>query len=193
MLLTKEYVASPSGIDLLLPEHIESGEEIVAEDYLSLAFDPGGTTGWSLFAVNRAAMRSETYGILNNISFWSAGQFAGPEGSQAQRMAALAHHWRVSSIVIEDFILRKFTMARELLAPVRVTARFQMAFELLDNPSPHGIVFQPASLAMTAVTDERQKEWGFWLPGQPHANDATKHNITWLRRKKAIIKKQVAA
>jgi hypothetical protein len=49
---------------------------------------------------------------------------------------------------------------------------------------PRYFVKQSASLAMTTVTDDRQKEWGFWLPGKPHARDAVKHNLTFLWRQK---------
>jgi hypothetical protein len=40
------------------------------------------------------------------------------------------------------------------------------------------------SLAMSTVPDDRQKRWGFWVPGKEHARDAVKHNITFLKRRK---------
>jgi hypothetical protein len=40
---------------------------------------------------------------------------------------------------------------------------------------------------MTTMTDERLRSIGAWLPGQPHANDASRHVWTWLRRKKALL------
>lgn len=167
-------------------------------DYLCAAFDPGGTTGWALFAVARSALHDPEEKILANITFWSAGEFSGSESSHARRMAKLVRSWRVASTIMEDFILRKFTMGRELLAPVRVTAAFMYALEYEARPSDSSterdryktVVFQPPSLAMSGLVDGVQREVGLWLPGQPHANDATKHAVTWLRRKKAILSKQ---
>ena len=182
----------PDGV--IAPESLESST--LGGDYLCIAFDPGGTTGWALFGVSRKALRSPDEKILANITFWSAGEFGGPESSHAFRMSYLVRSWRIASVVVEDFILRKFTMGRELLAPVRVTAAFLYALEHEVEPDdPYKdrhktVVYQPPSLAMSGLSDGVQKQVGLWLPGQPHANDATKHAVTWLRRKKTILAKQ---
>lgn len=185
---------SPEGI--ITPDSLEPYPVVLMGDYLCAAFDPGGKTGWSLFAVAKKALLDPDEKILANITFWSAGEFSGSESSHAYRMSYLVRSWRVASTIMEDFILRKFTMGRELLAPVRVTAAFMYALEHEvdpDDPYPERyktVVFQPPSLAMSGLVDGVQREVGLWLPGQPHANDATKHAVTWLRRKKAILSKQ---
>lgn len=46
----------------------------------------------------------------------------------------------------------------------------------------HQIVLQQASAAKTAVTNERLREWGWYQPGQDHANDALRHLGLYLIR-----------
>lgn len=45
---------------------------------------------------------------------------------------------------------------------------------------PISIDYQMAVQAKGFVTDERLKEWGFWLPGMRHSRDAIRHGIYWL-------------
>lgn len=163
-----------------------------AEDaFTVLAFDPGGTTGWSAFGVHKSAMRAESFPILDNILFWSAGQFSGPEFPQVFCMTALVEAWPLAGVVVEDFILRKFNMGRDLLAPVRVGDAFCYELWRVSEGRRYAVRQQPA-LAMTTITDERQHDIGMWIPGCPHANDAIKHGLTWLRRKKALLRKETS-
>lgn len=84
-----------------------------------------------------------------------------------------------SVVVIEDFILRERTQSRQLLAPVRVSARLE------DRLHSHGykgeIVYQTPSDAKSIVTDERLKAWGLWHSGSPHIRDAWRHLVKYLR------------
>lgn len=172
----------------IAPDDIEweSGEP---EPFYVLAFDPGGTTGWAVFGIWPEAMSDPAQPILGNVAFWSAGQFTGPEDDQVDQMISLVEAWpEESDIAVEDFILRQFTMARDLLAPVRVTAAFKYALR------PRTFTRQQPSLAMRSVTDDRLKAWGFWAPlkGQEHARDAVKHAITRLRLLKEQFVKEAA-
>lgn len=159
--------------------------------YVCMSFDPGLTTGWAVFGCYMVALRSDKYRILENIDFWSAGEFRGTEREVARQMLSLAAAWPDAHIVCEDFILRQYGAQRELLAPVRITARFDQGLEIAGDERK--IILQQPALAMTTVTDDRLKSSGFWNPtsGQPHARDAIRHNITWLRRAKEILKVQV--
>lgn len=161
--------------------------------YEVVALDPGETTGWAVFGVYMIALRSGEYSILSNIDFWSEGQITGPEDLQAKKMVDLCEAWPAAHRVVEDFVLRKFTQSRSLLAPVRITAKFEHGLWLRD-PDDCKYILQQPSLAMTAVTDERLKAWGYWNPlvGQEHARDAVRHAITWLRRAKEILKIEVS-
>jgi hypothetical protein len=154
--------------------------------YVSIAFDPGGTTGWSVFGVHIDAIYAPEFRLKDNIEFWSAGQFFGPERSQCAEMWALVEAWPRAKIVMEDFVLRKFTSARELLSPVRITARFDE--RLACEGDDRCIILQQSSLAMTAFTDDRLRRLGLYnhLSGQEHARDSVRHNLTWLRRAKKL-------
>lgn len=159
--------------------------------YVCATFDQGGTTGWSVFGIYMDALRSDDYKILDNIAFWSAGEFTGSENSQVDQMLALASNWQDAHLLLEDFHLRQLAGGSEMLSPVRLMAAFRYGLHLMD-PNRNFII-QAGTLAMTTITDERQKEWGFWIPGQQHARDAVKHNLTWLRRAKEIMTVRTSA
>lgn len=167
------------GNSVITPEDV--GDAYDEDDYTILAYDPGGTTGWAMMGIHKMAIRRPELLILANISWWSAGELTGSEHKQALAMSAGADAWPRAHIVVEDFILQKFSPARDLLAPVRVTARFQQTIG--ERP----VVFQMPSLAMTAVTDDRQREWGFWVVGSEHARVSVKHSLVWAQRAKKIV------
>lgn len=168
--------------EALLPR--EEAEELYGDEadpdmYIVLSLDPGGTTGWSIFGIHPDAMSGDpAIQVVPNVEFWLAGQFEGEEHDQADEIVDLVGHWPSARLVCEDFILRKHSQARELLSPVRLTAVVSWAIR------PRYLVLQQPSLAMTTITDERQKAMGFWLPGQQHARDAIKHNLTFLKRQR---------
>lgn len=149
-------------------------------------FDQGGTTGWAVFNFWAEALTDPEYKILSNIHSWSAGEFNGSETEMTDMMMELVEAWpRRSFVGYEDFILRKFSMGRELLSPVRLGARLEDRMycagrsEQLQPP-------QSSSMALTKVTEDRMRRWGFWAPlaGQPHARDAVAHVITYASRLK---------
>jgi hypothetical protein len=90
--------------------------------------------------------------------------------------------------IFEDFILQERTQDRSLLSPVRLTAK---AEQILWSPwcRDEFIWMQPqsASDAKSTCTDDRMRRWGLWIPGQPHATDATRHLIVALRRIRALL------
>lgn len=165
--------------------------------YTAIAFDPGGTTGWSVTSVELDAIEDPDVRILDSITHWSAGEFTGPEHDQVDQMLELVDEWADDAdIVMEKFILRMMSMDPALLSPVRIGYMFEYGLrtgsscrrskrtgqpERADN-----IIWQQPSLAMTTMTDDRLRSIGLWIPtaGKPHARDATRHTLTWLRRKK---------
>jgi hypothetical protein len=164
--------------------------------YQSIAYDPGGTTGWSVMCVHDVAMRSLDYKILDNITFWSAGEFTGDEDSLVDQMLGLAEAWPEAKVIGEGFDLRTENRSSDVLSPVRILAAFRYA---LGHPaprsgcSPRGVIIQMPALAKASVTDDRLERWGFAerLRGLQHARDAVRHNITWLRRAKDILSAHV--
>jgi hypothetical protein len=146
------------------------------DNYQIIALDPGGTTGWALFQVHPDAMTGDPdITVMSNIEWWTAGEFTGSSLSQCDEVVELCVSWPGARLVTEDFKLRQ--MAAEL-DPVEINHTVAWALR------PRYFVKQSAALAMGTVTDDRQKAWGFWIPGKPHARDAVKHAITFLKRKK---------
>jgi len=151
------------------------------ELYQVIALDPGGTTGWSLFQVHPDAMTGDPeIPVFPNIQWWTAGEFTGTQDKQVDEIVELVESWPQARLVTEQFILRQMNA---LLDPVEINAILRWAVR------PRYWVQQQPGLAMSTVTDARQKSWGFWVPGKEHARDAVKHNITYLkRRKEAAVK-----
>lgn len=151
-----------------------------ADMFQVCAFDPGGTTGWAVFHVHEVAMYDPGYPILANVEYWWAGEFSGALVKQSDEMVELCEAWEDADIVSEDFILRQFLPGREVLDPVRLN------FALECRVRPRIVAYQQSSLAMSVVTDDRMRAWGFWNPlaGKPHARDAVRHAVTYLRRRK---------
>lgn len=174
----------PNGYKTLLPEHVDPSWREKRE-YAILGCDPGGVTGWALFVLDKLALLKPDWKILEHIYFWSSGEWTGPEARHAYAAVQLARAWS-ATMVVEDFILRTLRGGRELLAPVRVTAGIEQELYEPSGGSSH-IIRQQPSLAMGTMTDIRLKEQGLWLPGLPHGNDATRHVLTWARRKKALL------
>lgn len=86
----------------------------------------------------------------------------------------------VTDVVLEDFILRQGTQARNLLSPVRLSAG--LAQEVLRSNRLIGVTMQSASDAKSVVTDDRLRALGLWQVGQQHARDACRHLALFLRR-----------
>ena len=165
--------------------------EMMGQDYKDPAttiiwFDQGGTTGWAVFNIWPEALSDPGYKILSNIHSWSAGEFTGSEADQTDSMMDLIDAWGEDSFVgYEDFILRTFSMSRELLSPVRLAARLEDRM-YRDKRTSQLQTPQSASMAKTKVTDDRLQRWGFWNPlkGQEDARDAVRHCITFASRLK---------
>jgi hypothetical protein len=161
-----------------------AGEEEEA-GYQVIAFDPGGTTGWALFQVHPEAMMGDpSIAVLPNIEWWTAGEFTGNLDDQCDEAVELIASWPHARLVSEQFILRQMNAD---LAPVEMNAKMRWAFR------PRYFTLQQPALAMSTVTDDRQKSWGFWLPGKPHARDGIKHAITFLKRRKEAAVKEARA
>lgn len=151
-----------------------------------IAFDPGGTTGWSLLVlpreINGIDIFSLPFGdILKNRVIWEHGEIdCYEEDLGASAMMQLVQEYPNAGVVVEDFVLRadRFERSRNLLSPVRLTAKLE---HYLWRTGRKMLLQQP-SLAKTTVTDDRLKIWGCYVPGMPHARDADRHIITFIRR-----------
>lgn len=146
-----------------------------------VAIDPGGTTGWSVMKVHPEALCRPRVSILRNIEHWSHGEVTGPEDRQTMEIMGIIEQWPGCCILIEDFILRKLLKSRELLSPVRLTAKLEYACFL--SGITDRVFKQAGNHAMDTATNERLKRWGLYerAGGLEHARDADRHAITWLR------------
>lgn len=169
---------------------VKLAEIYPASNYTCVAFDPGGTTGWAVFTIYPDAMKDPEYKILHNVVSWNCGQFTGSENQQLDEMLDLCAAWDEADIVSEDFILRQYRKDRELLTPVRLNAGLEYGLWLAADRKAElvrPIYLQQPSLAKSTMTDPRLKEAGYLEPtaGTPHARDAVRHALTFLRRRKA--------
>lgn len=158
-----------------------------------IAFDPGGTTGWSVFLVHPEALSDPDTSVLMNVHHWEHGQLTGRETHVAAEMLALAMAWPHAVLVIEDFILRTQSKSRDVLSPVRLT--FGLEFGLAMREDPRRLFTQSARDAKSTCTDDRLKEWGYYKRegGEEHARDADRHSLLFLRRAKKSPKLRAAA
>lgn len=172
--------------------------------------DPGITTGWSALKV--PVGRLLAVGATRTLSRcrWAHGQIQrsaiGDTGSLAQSASDSAHvdqifrhvahiyesfvsdpaeedEWEadVFVYVMEHFSLRMLSMDTNLLAPVRVEEKFLDRLWVKGITTP--IFLQSPSDAKRVATDDRLKSWGMYdRASGPHARDADRHNILFLRK-----------
>lgn len=137
------------------------------------------------------------YRLLDNIAWWHAEQYTGDEDGQIDLAVQAIGSWNgpETPVIVEQFKLRTYRMDEELLSPVRVAAALKYAIRRInisgreaDHVQRRPVWQQPA-LALGSATDDRlQKWWGgrFYngTRGAPHARDAVRHALTFLRREK---------
>lgn len=181
-------------------------ETFLAVGIRVVAFDPGGTTGWSIMRLDIEKMFDKTARAHECVTDWYHGEIDCGAMSGNVMNSAIAQGYDLgqpesgehagvwlmdrlirsgrgvpgSAVVLEDFILRTATKGRDALSPVRINAALsQIIWEAKQVPMP---TLQQPSEAKTTVTDERLKLWGFWAPGSRHARDADRHALTFIRK-----------
>jgi hypothetical protein len=156
------------------------------------SFDPGIRTGWAWYDFDRYEMCTEgtRIGLKGAEATW--GQFDSSRGERYavdQMVDVTRKCWEWADVseeddtfvvTIEDFILQNPSMDRELLAPVRMTARYldRMETSGLRIWTRHG-----ANEAKSTVTDQRLKLWNQYDSASgTHARDAQRHAILVARK-----------
>lgn len=161
-----------------------------------VAFDPGGTTGWSVMCVEPDSLVDPGVSVLKSILWWRHGQIHGPENSQADQMLELVSCWPGAAVVCESFQIRQFNQSQAFLSPVRLRAVLEWGIWKgydaagsddvgIVHPS-RPLFTQTPEQAKSTATDDRLKQWGLYVRkgGLEHARDADRHSITFLRRAK---------
>jgi len=151
--------------------------------------DPGGTTGWGVVSVLPQFLTTTKPITAKSVEHWACGESKKNEDQMASEMLELFDVWDDAAIGIERFHLRQ--MAVEL-SPVSVTAKIEYGLWLMEKweadeedrevGRPRMVFKQEPSLAKRTLTDDRQRETGFWVPGADHKRDAIKHCVTFLQR-----------
>lgn len=98
---------------------------------------------------------------------------------QARQIAGLLANYPEAAFVIEDFTLRTQVRSREVTSPDRLRLT-TTSDEVLHGEGRTPFIQQP-SYAKTTATDDRLKRAGVYFPGMPHATDAARHALTFLR------------
>lgn len=154
-----------------------------------LAFDPGGTTGWSLLVLPRQVDGKDIFSFRPDIALqyninWEHGELActPDEHAAAYQMFKMCNGWPSAAIVVEDFILRaeRKEKSRELLSPVRITAELEAHLWMTQRT----VFKQMPSEAMSNMSDARLGMMGALVDDQmpDHARDADRHAVLFLKR-----------
>lgn len=154
--------------------------------------DPGGTTGWAVMNVDPHDLVSEEKPIEHMIQHWACGDYQGNEDQMASACLELFDVWDEAAIGVESFTIRKFIQSSEFLSPVRVRSKIEYGLWLMEKwaamdaqremGSPRHLFRQSPLVAKSTLTNDRQHEYGLWVPGTDHKRDATKHCYTFLSR-----------
>jgi hypothetical protein len=155
-----------------------------------ISIDPGGVTGWSIMTVHPKALVDPELSVLNNIDHWTHGEIRcnrqdGKFDQEAENVGVaeiidLISAWDGAAVVLEDFILRKMQMDRELLTPVRINGALDYALWAMRFK----VVKQLSSVVFPQCNDTRMKAWGLYerAGGMGHARDADRHAIYLFRK-----------
>lgn len=181
--------------------HYIEQDEICYDTATVIAFDPGGTTGWSLISVDPEALCVRERKVLSGIyehqhgevdcgvkrgnldSSLHGGISTDGEFSGVFDCTKLCKEWPCAAVVIEDFNLNQFRRDRDLLSPVRITAAIGYTLWL----SGRDYHVQMPGDAKRVCSDEALKAWGMYdsYNALKHARDADRHAILFLRKAKS--------
>ena len=133
----------------------------------ALCLDPGGTTGVAMLAYDDFTYKViRTWQIKNGLQGF------------------LDFHWdELEDMVIQQIICESFDRREGVhggdLSPVYIIG----ALEALYPKALVEIVYQKPS-QKSLCGDDRLRKLGLYESGRPHANDAVRHGIIYLRNKK---------
>lgn len=157
-----------------------------------IAFDPGGTTGWSVMETTLEALNDQTQSVHSIVTGWWHGQIISndEEIDNYEQVAVHAMEELViaasigcsdHAVVMESYQIRSKRTDAETISPIRFIA----AFEHLVWENHRYLQLQTPSEKSTA-SDDRLETWGFYAAdGLQHARDADRHALIFLRKLRA--------
>jgi len=135
-----------------------------------LAFDPGETTGTVLLNVENPKQVSLTHAEQLDTSRLSAKTF-----SILHKCIEVADP---EFIVIEDYRVFSWKRDQHVWSALHTPKLIGMLISLAClYHIPYG--FQTPQVAKGFCTDKRLRDWGFYIPGHRHANDAIRHAVCY--------------
>lgn len=157
-----------------------------------VAFDPGGTTGWSIMETTLGALDDNTVPVHEILTGWWHGQIVcndekidNYEQVAVDAIAELICVQRVEAddyaVVVESYQIRSKRTDKETISPIRFIAGIEQEvwnmYRYLAKQTPS---------EKTGVTDDRLETWGLYLrDGQQHARDADRHALLFLKKLRA--------
>lgn len=158
------------------------------------AYDPGGTTGWSVMCVDPIALLGKRDGdkptpkwarepIPKVLKHFAAGEITGPRPEQCDQLAELIDVWADCAVVGERWTTRKFNQSEEFLEPERINACVE--WHLYGSGRP--LFKQTPEQAKSKWNDDRLKRakslgQPWWVVGKDHARDGVRHAGLFLDR-----------
>lgn len=151
-------------------------------------YDPGGTSGWSVFTVHPESLTDPELRVMNNVLYHNCGEFYGDEFKQVDQMLELADQWLGAALGTEKFVMYDSSAGRKdenLMTLVRLNAA--LAYELRRHGRDRPLYRQGAAWAKGGMPDERLKVCGYYncSRGSSHARDADRHGLMFLRALKS--------
>ena len=132
-----------------------------------LSLDPGGTTGVAIIEYG-----TQSYELVKTLQIRN-----GLQGFLDFHWDEL-EDWDFDEIVCESFDLREGVHGADL-TPVYIIG----ALEALYPKALNKIIYQKPS-QKSLCGDDRLRKLGLHTPSRPHANDAVRHGIIYLRNSK---------
>ena len=132
-----------------------------------LSLDPGGTTGYAVFDV----VENEFPELLKR------GQIVGGLKGFIDFVDDVIDNMLIDLVVCESFTLREGIYGADL-SPVSIIGALEGMYGKVIP-----IVYQEPKLK-PLCDDARLKKMGLHIPGKPHANDAVRHAVIYLRNNK---------
>ncbi len=132
-----------------------------------LSLDPGGTTGVAIIEYG-----TQSYELVKTLQIRN-----GLQGFLDFHWDEL-EDWEFDEIICESFDLREGVYGADL-TPVYIIG----ALEALYPKALNKVIYQKPN-QKSLCGDDRLRKLGLHTPARPHANDAVRHGIIYLRNKK---------
>ena len=162
-----------------------SVEDSAAHAGSVLAVDPGETCGVAWMPLDALSLdsRAAAKQISHEQVPWGSAYGFDPEVSAANRILLRIRRENARIVLVESSasaLLRPgMQRTKHSLVPLRIEAmlRFGLEHKWLDVRLE---VVSPSQ--MSIASDSRMKAWGLWFRGEPHATDAARHLMVFMRQ-----------